>query len=482
LTTGETIAQIEIINFNKSEWKFDMRNMNYKQDFTKITFLGHKYASGMKSILSRNCDFYDELVIKVNYQQISRNWGNICVFVHNKYKNSIDTGYWGIGRFCNGSFFLINDKLTSKDLEKITKYDSNHNYYSLKLINNQGNIELFLQFEDSEWKFIKTYNLQEEASNLEIGILVNVGENQYYNWLFSNYIQLRKNKEILFPIEYDVHPMKSWKYYTLNPFINFSIERKTNINKSEVSIIEYLKRNIFLHRYIEIRLDEIFCVGSLAYEKQSHRFHEILIYGYTDIHSLFYAMGFYYGKMKKFQITYENILIAISDEKVTNLTLLEYSLDGYQFKFNPIVIKESIDDYINGKDSSLKFANLLPVKENIAGIQIYDEFLKDSDSLNEVKNNVQISYILYEHKKLMVERINFMLYRNIITSDEIENIHECFKSLYKISSVLNILIVRNQIKCIPQIDDKIKNYLTEMKTIELKCMKDLYILLDSKFK
>jgi len=459
-----------------------MNSMQCNLENNKMTFFAHKYASDMKAFVSRYCEANDELTLKVNYQQISRNWGNICIFIHDKDAMPLDTGFNGIGRFCNGYFLLINEVLRSKDVQKLSNYDISPCSYKLKLVHNQGKVDLFLALEDAEWNFIKSINEQSSLNKLEIGFIVNVGENQYYNWLFSNYIQLRRDKEVMLPIEYNVHPMKYWKFYTLNPFINFSVERKFNISKINLSVIDYLKRNILCRRYIELRLDEIFFYGSLAYEEQVHHFHEILIYGYSDLHSLFYAVGFYYGKMKKFQISYDNLLIALSDEKVINLFLLEYSLDGYQFRFDPRVVKASIGEYIQGKDSALNFSNLIPVKENVAGIQIYDDFLKDSTNFNQLKCDVHISYVLHEHIKLMTERIDFMLYRKIIEKDEIESIQKRFKEINKISSLLNLLIIKNKVRSIPQIDNKIRYYITEMKTIELESMRDFYTLLDLKYK
>ena len=56
----------------------------------------------------------------------------------------------------------------------------------------------------------------------------------------------------------------------------------------------------------------------------------------------------------------------------------------------------------------------LPFEQGVYGIDIYDFILQKTGYLNQFITDLRMSYTLYEHKCLMLERIKYLISRNIL--------------------------------------------------------------------
>lgn len=256
----------------------------------------------------------------------------------------------------------------------------------------------------------------------------------YYDWLYSNNIQLFTDDDdnnlwlAFFPIEKELR-----KFCPL--IISQTIERK--LVKKLVSdviqfFIECIDEDYFLH----------FCANSYfirAYENmfnKVYRFHEIFIFGYDTEKSQFYVADFFNNKYEHRVISFDEIREAYnsvetysSEEKHDNIKYTIFCIDSlngvellkcndagqYLFDLNNVV--DYLSDYLHSSNSADRyraFKNPQVINKGnnlVFGIKIYQRLIFHIESLNNHQNsdaNVRSFHILYEHKKCMYQRMKHL--------------------------------------------------------------------------
>lgn len=459
--TGNKLAEVRIISANDKPFTTNTTNSEIRIKENIIEQYSDIYEKQAESYVYRNCGECDELTIKIEYQQEARPWAIIYLFVNNlKDINNQENFNFRFGKFCNQTL-LIDD---SND-KNFVDYKHNPSYpYWLKLNVMNDKIYSYISFDGTNW--IETYkgdikyNKQEQRI---IGVCFDLQNNNYYNWLFSNHVQLSANKESMIAIDYLISPYKNYMPYTYNPLINFIPERREVVEKQFLNIMEFVKTNIDCNRYVEMCLDEFYISTRDSYQKR-HFNHTNLVYGYDD--TCVYILGITQGKPLSSRIKKEDFIIAYEacKDTINVIFLFDYLAETYDFNIEQLIV--TINDYLSGVSGRMRFYNIPSYENNSYGINVYNEFIEDK-GLDIIIKDPRVSYVLLEHKLCMRERIRFLVKRGYISEEDYITIISDMNELCKNATLLLHLIIKNQKKNNCKVYEKVKGCLMELKNIEL---------------
>lgn len=459
--TGNKLAEVRIISANDEPYTTNTINSEFRIKENVIEQYSDLYEKQAESFVYHNCGKCDELTIKVEYQQETRPWAIIYLFVKNLNDiNNQENFHFRFGKFCNQTL-LIDDN----NKKNFVDYKHNPPYpYWLKLNVMNNKIYSFISFDGIN--FIETYKGDINYSKQEqriIGLCFDLQNNNYYNWLFSNHVQLSANKESMIAIDYLISPYKNYMPYTYNPLINFIPERREVVEKQFINIIEFIKTNLECNRYIEMCLDEFYISERDSYQER-HFNHTNLIYGYDDTHV--YMLGITQGKPLSSRIKQEDFMKAYDSCKdtINVIYLFDYLAETYDFNIEQLIV--AINDYLSGLSGSMRFYNIPGYENNSYGINVYNEFIEDK-GLDIIINDPRVSYVLLEHKLCMRERIYFLLKRGYISEEGYNTIISGINELCNKTRLLLHLIIKNKHKPNCKIYEKVKLSLMEIKNIEL---------------
>ncbi|GAV12345.1 hypothetical protein [Paenibacillus sp. NAIST15-1] len=241
-------------------------------------------------------------------------------------------------------------------------------------------------------------------SNL-LSVISNVPEAS--PWILSNYIQLVNNPQkptIYFPTGY-AHEC---------PFITEQIINKTFIrNKWNNDIVGFIIDCINLGYYIYLIVDEYYISASWAYKKQSFT-HDLFVFGYNKSLKKFnIADNFKHGiyayntcSFYELQKAYSSLKNADEDYLGFNGCVRLYNINPKViYEFNIDLVIDSINDYLVGKSTPREPEHYR--KNYVFGINVYN-YMRDYLKAVHKECDLRAFHTLFEHKKLMLQRIQFM--------------------------------------------------------------------------
>ncbi|MFR2755408.1 MAG: hypothetical protein ACLTC0_07435 [Eisenbergiella massiliensis] len=284
-------------------------------------------------------------------------------------------------------------------------------------------------------------------------------------WIYTNFIIMEAFSYIggyaKGSVELVINP--AYDFSTCCPWFWKSELSSDTINAFDSDIIEFIIKCIDTDNYVLLFVDEskFSCVNS-----KEPLFHDIFIYGYSREKKVFYTadLTFKYGRyeyvMIKFSEMSEAYSSAIRAGKNLNLegaVKLWHIKDGASFNLDTSLIKDELLEYLNGYSYSNRYTRVYwQAPLNYAGINVY-KFLKDNlDTFGMLK----CLHNLYDHKKLMLERVNYLRAKGYISADD-ELCNE-FDLLVKESQRASNLYVKYTITDNNSILERISDILTKI--------------------
>ena len=312
--TGKVAASININGFDEKKWEKKEQKLHIEHSGEgRLIFNADKYNLSMNALVYRTLKYVDEQTIEIYYQQNSQPWGSIGFFISDEVSFESDKYMHQIGRFCTGDLFYRNQQGQTnyyKSSKCIIQVKKNNKSISFWIYNEKKRrMELLKESEVNETK-------------LYLGVYVFLYDNNYYEWVFNNYIQLKANKNAtdIF-LEFDNALKKDWKYFTTNYFVDYNISKLSFLMKLGIDVCKYIKRNIQSNNYVEMDIDYYDIIGTFYYRKQHYR-HTCLFYGYDEVKEMFFVLCVdKNGHLKKCQIDYMSVFSELHDD--SNLSLSE---------------------------------------------------------------------------------------------------------------------------------------------------------------
>lgn len=238
-----------------------------------------------------------------------------------------------------------------------------------------------------------------------------------YNWLYCHYINfffeglLEKGVHSKFSggfLDLGVHP-KNTCCLTRNSVIRFY--------EVENTLIECLINKLQEEQYIIVRIDQYYVPASWHYNK-NHEQHTTMICGYDSQRSCFYIYDFYNEKYQVSEISYSNLMKAFELSK-EDITLIKRNDRRYKFSLKRALTL--LKDYYEGTDQSGYHFNMeytiqgspnylfsTMEESNYEIIYGYQSTAKIVHDVCYVFPRKVLIHEIYEHKALMVKRLEFI--------------------------------------------------------------------------
>ena len=250
---------------------------------------------------------------------------------------------------------------------------------------------------------------------------------------FINIVYLSKEHT---NIEFDLPYFMSVEGLFISGFVMFpSIYHNTKY------ITDYIKECIDSHIYVSGMWDEYYLPPKDAYMKYNFE-RNYLIYGYNDETEMFYSVGYLGANIwNKFQISYYDFnksLLINSNKKHVCFNTYVFNTN-FDKKIDVDSIYLDIENYLN----SAPFMKNRNCSFGICGISDYFNNLGNNSNQNGGNISLHSLFALYEHKKLMKNRLLFMNGNKQICIDNsdtrnMEKIVEEYKSIISFAIKHNI--------------------------------------------
>lgn len=244
------------------------------------------------------------------------------------------------------------------------------------------------------------------------------------------------------------------------------------VNELCGDIIDFIKKAIRQNNYLLIMVDES---KINALKRSESFFHNLFIYGYDEtaqqllVGDFTFKERFSFEKISfdEFRNAYKNVLSVVNKLDGNGGVTLWHMHRDVSYRLDIQFVKQRFVDYLNGysyMNQCVKGYYQAP--DNVIGINVYTFLCEGMEKLKETTSDMRkCLHNLYEHKRLMVERLEYMIKQGYISEREILN--EC-KEIAKMAEVSCNLYIKFQLTQKWEMRDRIKELLREMKAREEK--------------
>ena len=293
-------------------------------------------------------------------------------------------------------------------------------------------------------------------------------------WFYSNYIQLVLSKDFSIPLTF--YPNS----FSTNPLLGCHVMVKEIIQNNNINIHNFIMERINNKDYFYSTFDEFYVPNRFFFNKD-HFNHDFMIYGY-DSHKMEYdLMGFdenrNYASSKISFLQFEKAFF--SDSSKTGFIHLLSKRDNVKYDFDLRLVFEMLDDYYNSRNSSEKVRmNGCLLVNRVFGLEVY-KYLKEYFKFlmcEDFDSDIRLLHILYEHKKCMLMRLEYMYKNNYINDNSY--IYDGYKYIeqetFKTKTQHFKYIVGGKKRCLSQLVDSLSEI--EQKESELieRLMNEIY--------
>ncbi|EPR09608.1 hypothetical protein [Ruminiclostridium papyrosolvens] len=254
------------------------------------------------------------------------------------------------------------------------------------------------------------------------------------------------------------------------PFIGWLRNNQTTANFKKFT--DYIEHQINNGYYLDACLDNFYLSCSHQFNK-NHFIHQTFIYGYDRKNRQVFIADFYdYGKYVRKSVSYKEINKSIEGiDYFINL----YKYEDTDYKINLHLLKLSVEDYINCKDSlrSFEFTNKNYNRDILYGLNFYD-YIIDVFCKDEIID-IRPFHILYDHKTMMKIRIDYLI--NIGTFDKsmLEQINSRNDSLISSAVLLRNMVLKYNYNPDKNLLNKIKEKCKALQKSDYDLFSDLLI-------
>lgn len=237
---------------------------------------------------------------------------------------------------------------------------------------------------------------------------------QGWSWIMSNFIQVVCPKPDSLTLNF--------KNYSESPILCYQHIKKSLINSKWENIVEFIIDSINMDYYVYMLVDQYYLSSSDAFQRLRHP-HDIFIYGYDSSKKIFNVAdnmrsGRYVFSTCSFDELEQAYMMLAKDQDIIypfnpdegfNQSIKLLSLNAHmEYKFNINYVIKSLLDYL---ESKLTMNEIHQYRESHSyGVSTYSDvceyvYLLEKDL---VDFDIRSFHLIYEHKKLMRIRIDFL--------------------------------------------------------------------------
>ncbi|MWV43349.1 hypothetical protein GRF59_06855 [Paenibacillus sp. HJL G12] len=312
-------------------------------------------------------------------------------------------------------------------------------------------------------------------------------------WYYSNFIQLSCTKKFLEDgrqCYVDFFRGKPNELNFNNPFlltcsVNYTILESLSLESWPQFFADQIRRSY----YCIVFLDESRLSPAASYQKEPFP-HHLFLYGFDWNERVFYASMFdSTGVYRNLEISFQEFTDAILSMRQLLQENREADHHTYFYKYEPHspypfdkrAVIDQLRDYLNG-ETRLNRINYNPDENEAFGVRVYDylqmyyDAVQDNDPRLGSRNDVRHLHVLWEHKKMMGERIEYLVDEGIIPYDE--ELVEGYKDLTKRALKLRDQYIRHQIRADPEMFERLRLRFNQFRDEEPVLMQKLITLLE----
>lgn len=315
----QSITEFSVVDYELREWKCEKRNIRYERVDNNFVVWGNKWNTDMDVVFWRPCRNLDSIEIEIHKQLYSNVWSGISIFITKKNTdmiNNIVCTDVRVGSFSkDGVYFVL-----ANQSHKVLKRNWLNN--RIKLIREDQSVYMLFQ----ETEEVSRIDLVESLDSEEyvIGFAATFGCNSFYEWKFSNYINVAINFNRPVIMDFIWNTNKNWSPHSSDYFIDYQCEDRDSVNLFGYSELDFVKQMIQAGRYIEVEINNNLNVG--ISDEEGPVFHQNLIYGFDDEKACLYLLYVKYGQIVTNQLAYEEF------ESERNQ---QYNRKYYVYRYNP---------------------------------------------------------------------------------------------------------------------------------------------------
>ncbi|MCR8645974.1 hypothetical protein NV379_25460 [Paenibacillus sp. N1-5-1-14] len=254
-------------------------------------------------------------------------------------------------------------------------------------------------------------------------------------WYYSNFIQLSCTKRFLEDgrqFFLDFFRGKPNELNFNNPFLlTCSVNYTIMENLALGDWPQFIANQIQSGYYCVVFVDEARLSPSAAYQQEPFP-HHLFIYGFDLDDRVFHVSMFdRTGVYRNLRVSFEEFQDAVQSMRHLLREKLTADHHTYFYKYEPhspypfdkTAAIDQLRDYLNG-ETHLNRINYNPDEGEAFGIKVYDYLqmyynaVQQGDSRLGYRVDVRHLHVLWEHKKMMSERIDYLIKQGMIPYDE----------------------------------------------------------------
>ncbi len=268
---------------------------------------------------------------------------------------------------------------------------------------------------------------------------------QYYNWLYMNFVQLHFSKEEISQVYlnyYNCPYIGMVNEQSLAPL--FLETRKDNVEDVAYlfsGVNDYLFFWLMRSYYVVISIDEYYVPGHGRFQKE-HFYHPVLVYGFDEKTKEFIVLDY---DMKLFTARVSYDVFAQADFFQRDYSIMRYryisNISAAKMEFNVNTLTRNLNNFLEGNGENERFVFMLPGQKGTYGIAIWNDLLNDSEVMELFIKDRRLFYVLYEHANLMKQRIFFLRVRGFLHEEDTKEVLiTCGKLLQSTEALKNLVI------------------------------------------
>lgn len=458
---SKELAILDVVNYEQDMWNQQLGDTEIHTEGNKITVLKKESGEDTNTVLWRECRKIDEIVMKIEYVKLMDSARYIDIFLFgddlNKEIAKEDKAY---GVRWNPYGYFIEKNMYC--------FDTKH-YFYVKVYKEDAYLFCYASNDGIEWELLDRKEMKDTSMQMNIGIHIYCGIDQYEIWKKMNFIQLIYNEVNPYKgiwLDYYMFPRKNVdnSYMYFPNFLETYYDTTYEVLDCFKTIHEYIKWNIEHFYYVELCLDEFYVTERSNYQKK-HYTHYNLFYGFDDRLKVYYIMG--YGRKSTpvvSQISYD----AFKQNLIMSEKVVRYRYHGNEVRtleFNLQSIKTGLYEFVHDINSSEKLCNILTEEEVSYGVSILKKLATTEVGREHLLRDKRVSFCLKEHCRMMGERLEYLYKNKYLSKKYYLQLKQIYNQMHNLASILLNLVLKNKYKPIEK--ERIYNTLLSLYEVEI---------------
>lgn len=311
--------------------------------------------------------------------------------------------------------------------------------------------------------------------NLNTVLSIAMAHEEAKHWFYNKFVIIYGTMSRRF--NFHGHFIDGWTMQAMCPFVRRNAYTHEYIDTNYTSFMEFVIHCIDSGHYVYATLDRFYNERAEDDYQKYHYVHQMFIYGYDTEQKVVLGADFYDGNYLYREVSFEGIEKGYHGfEQVTNLPggakseVVTFSYKPGKWQFDLVRLIESLEDYLKGVDSSNLFYYVVTRQEQQDfkyGIRYYETLRQ---LVQEKDWDRRAFHILYEHKKIMVERLEYL--KDHIGYEN-EAIEKAYRELQDEAMIVRNLVLKNLFQEQAGRSERLKELLDKMERSEREAVTEL---------